>query len=96
VRGEPGKKGVGAERAGQALDDRSDILSTGRESMDINERQRRLVARRGVVPNNGLGQAGLHSGVRGFALAQVGVDVGGLRDRTRDVGWQRREGKQRA
>jgi hypothetical protein len=29
VRGEPGKKGVGAERAGDALDDRSDILSTG-------------------------------------------------------------------
>jgi hypothetical protein len=29
VRGERGKKGVGAERAGDALDDRSDILSTG-------------------------------------------------------------------
>jgi len=38
VRGEPGKKGVGAERAGDALDDRSDILSTGGESMDIDER----------------------------------------------------------
>jgi hypothetical protein len=64
--------------------------------MDIDERHWRLVARRGVVPNDGLGQAGLHSRVRGFASAQVGVYVGSLRDHTGDVGGQRREGKQRA
>ena len=64
--------------------------------MDIDERQWRLVARRGVVPNDGLGQARLHSGVRGFAPAQVRVYVGSLRDHIYDVGWQRGEGKQRA
>jgi len=71
VRGEPGKKGVGAERACQDVDDRRDVLSAGRESMDIDERQRRLAACRGVVPNNGLGLARLYLGMLCLAPAQV-------------------------
>lgn len=71
MRGEPGKKGVGAERACQGLDDRRDVLSAGRESMDIDERQRRLAACRGVVPNNGLGLARLYLGMLCLAPAQV-------------------------
>ena len=71
MRGEPGKKGVGAERACQDLDDRRDVLSAGRESMDIDERQRRLAACRGVVPNNGLGLVRLYLGMLCLAPAQV-------------------------
>ena len=94
VGGEAGEKGVGAKRARQGFHRRRDVPSAGGEAVDIDERQRRADASGGLAPNDGFGLLRLHVRLLRFALTQVGVDVGGQRDRTGDIGRPRREGKQ--
>ena len=91
--GEPGEKGVGAERARQGLDHRRDIFAAGGKSVDVNERERRLAAGGRVAPNDGLALLRLHVGVLRFTPRQIEIEVGNVFDHVSDGGWLRRERK---
>src|SRR5205823_11830627 len=64
----------------QRFHHRRDVLSAGGEAVDVDERQRRRGGGGGVVPQDGLGEVGPHVRVCRFALAQIAVEVGNLRD----------------